>query len=120
MRKPPRSRGGGTTNPNRLSPVVTLTEIGMDVPLEIRFHDLNSSEAAEKRIRERVAKLERLDPRLVACRVGVEKPHRKHRNGNASPVNTALSEHGHTLAGSKTRPQLPAVHTRPQPKHVIT
>ena len=44
----------------------------MDVPLEIAFHNLESSAAVETRVRERVAKLEKLFPRLVACRVVVE------------------------------------------------
>jgi ribosomal subunit interface protein len=54
----------------------------MDGPLEIRFHNLSSSEAVEAAIRERVARLEKFFDRIVSCRVAVEAPHRQHRKGN--------------------------------------
>ncbi len=58
----------------------------MDVPLEIRFHNIDSSEAIEAAIRERAARLERLYDRLTSCRVAVEAPHRQHRKGNVYTV----------------------------------
>lgn len=73
----------------------------MDVPLEIRFHGMDSSEAVEARIREKVAKLEKKYGRLVACRVGIEKPHRQHRTGNVYEVHIELSVPGHDLVVSK-------------------
>lgn len=73
----------------------------MDVPLEIRFHGMDSSETVEERIRDKVAKLERKYGRLVACRVGIEKPHRQHRNGNNYEVHIELSVPGHDLVVSK-------------------
>lgn len=62
----------------------------MDVPLEIRFHNLTPSVAVETAIRERVARLERLYPRLTSCRVAVEAPHRQHRKGNILSVHIDL------------------------------
>lgn len=48
----------------------------MDVPLEIAFHNMERSEYVEARVRERAARLEKLFPRLVSCRVVLEAPHR--------------------------------------------
>ena len=73
----------------------------MDVPLEIRFHGMDSSESVEQRIREKVAKLERKYGRLVACRVGVEKPHNQHRTGNVYEVHIELSVPGTELVVSR-------------------
>jgi cold shock CspA family protein len=44
----------------------------LQVPLEIAFHNIPSIPWAEEEIRSRVAKLERLYDRLVACRVRVD------------------------------------------------
>lgn len=44
----------------------------MQVPLEIAFHNIDSSEWAEQEIRERVAELERIYDRLTSCRVRVD------------------------------------------------
>lgn len=44
----------------------------MQVPLEIAFHNIESSEWAENEIRARVAKLEQLYDRMTSCRVRVD------------------------------------------------
>ena len=44
----------------------------MEVPLEIAFHNVESSKSAEEEIRARVADLERIYGRLISCRVRVE------------------------------------------------
>lgn len=49
--------------------------------LQVTYRDLSSSEALDGRIREHAAKLGELFPKIVACRVTVEEPHRRHRNG---------------------------------------
>lgn len=48
----------------------------MEKPLQITFKNLDSSEYLERLIRERVAHLERLQPRLTGCHVIVRVPHR--------------------------------------------
>lgn len=53
----------------------------MQVPLEIRFHNLDRSEAIEQAIRERAEKLEQFADDIVSCRVTVEAPHKHHRHG---------------------------------------
>jgi ribosome-associated translation inhibitor RaiA/cold shock CspA family protein len=52
----------------------------MDLPLEIAFHNLDTSEPLEARIRERVAKMHRMFAHINSCRVVVEVPHRSPEN----------------------------------------
>ena len=47
----------------------------MQTPVQISFHGLDSSEAVESRIREKVAKLEHFFDRITSARVVVEKHH---------------------------------------------
>ncbi|HET6308362.1 MAG TPA: HPF/RaiA family ribosome-associated protein [Rhodopila sp.] len=73
----------------------------MDRPLEIAFHNLQSSPAVEAELREQVGKLERRFGRLVGCRVSVEMLHRQHRTGNLFEVHVVLSLPGQSLAVSR-------------------
>ena len=53
----------------------------MQVPLQIRFHNMASSEAIEARVRERAARLERFFDAIISCRVTIEAPHKQpHRS----------------------------------------
>ncbi|CAA7623387.1 HPF/RaiA family ribosome-associated protein [Magnetospirillum sp. UT-4] len=70
----------------------------MDDPIEIRFHNLAPSEPMEAAIRERVAKLDRIYPRLTRCLVSVEVPHRQHRKGNQFEVHVEMWVPGGHLA----------------------
>jgi len=72
----------------------------MQTPLEITFHNLPSSAWIEAAIREHVAKLDKLYPRLVGCRVSVEALHRQHRTGNIFEVHVELIVPGRELAVS--------------------
>ncbi len=47
----------------------------MQVPLKISFQNIAASESIEARVRERVARLERLSDEIVSCRVTIEGPH---------------------------------------------
>jgi len=49
----------------------------LQVPLEIAFHNIESSQWAEQEIRARVADLERLYGRLVSCRVRIDQRARR-------------------------------------------
>jgi cold shock CspA family protein/ribosome-associated translation inhibitor RaiA len=49
-----------------------MEEPMLQVPLEIAFHNVPSSEQAEREIRARVAELERLYDRLISCRVRID------------------------------------------------
>jgi ribosome-associated translation inhibitor RaiA/cold shock CspA family protein len=57
----------------------------MQVPLEIAFHNLDSSEWVEREIRERVEDLERIYGRLTSCRVRVDQRARN-ETGKIPPV----------------------------------
>jgi len=69
----------------------------MERPLEIVFHNMPSSPAIERLIREKVQKLEKFYPRIIGCRVAVEEPHRQHRTGNVPEVHVELHVPGQTL-----------------------
>jgi cold shock CspA family protein/ribosome-associated translation inhibitor RaiA len=57
----------------------------LQVPLEIAFHNIESSAWAEQEIRARVADLERLYDRLTSCRVRIDQ-RAKDRSGTIPPV----------------------------------
>jgi cold shock CspA family protein/ribosome-associated translation inhibitor RaiA len=57
----------------------------LQVPLEIAFHNVASSDWAEQEIRARVADLERLYGRLVSCRVRIDQ-RAKDLTGTIPPV----------------------------------
>lgn len=73
----------------------------MKVPLEITFHNLQSSEWVEAAIREQVLKLEKIYPRLVGCRVSIEALHKQHRSGNICDVHIELRLPGGALVVSR-------------------
>jgi ribosomal subunit interface protein len=66
----------------------------MTPPIEISFRDMDSSEAVEARVRERVEKLERFFDRALACRVVIEARHRSSRKGKLYNVRLHLSMPG--------------------------
>lgn len=53
----------------------------MQVPLEITFHNIDSSPSMEAEIRRHAEKLKRFAADIVSCRVAVEAPHKHHRHG---------------------------------------
>lgn len=73
----------------------------MERPLEIAFHNLPPSEALEAEIRKRVTKLEKIFPRLIACRVSVEALHNQHQTGNIFEVHIVLGVPGRDIAVSR-------------------
>jgi len=58
----------------------------MQVPLEIRFHDLDRSDAIEAAVRERALELEHFAREIISCRVTIEAPHRHQRKGKVYRV----------------------------------
>ncbi len=65
----------------------------MQVPLELAFHHVDSTEWAETEVRERVAKLEKMYGRLTACRVKIERSNQAH--GVPPTVRIELGIPGH-------------------------
>ncbi len=73
----------------------------MQIPLQISFRDMPPSAAVEAKIRERAAKLDRFYDRIMACRVVVEAPHRRHHQGKLFHVRVDLTVPGGELAVSR-------------------
>ena len=44
--------------------------------VEVHFHGIEKSDAIEQRVREKVARLQKLFERMTSCRVGIEVPQR--------------------------------------------
>jgi ribosome-associated translation inhibitor RaiA/cold shock CspA family protein len=80
----------------------------MQVPLEVAFHNIDSSDWAEQEIRERVADLEKIYGRLTSCRVRVDQ-RAKNNNGTIPPV-------VHIELGIPGRPDLVVSH---EPDHLM-
>ena len=80
----------------------------LQVPLEIAFHNIDSSEWAEQEIRARVADLEKIYDRLVSCRVRVDQ-RAKNSTGTIPPV-------VHIELGIPGRPDLVVSH---EPEHLL-
>lgn len=57
----------------------------MQVPVEIAFHNLESSDGAEDSIREHIDRLERIFGRMTTCRVRVDQRN-QNSNGTIPPV----------------------------------
>ena len=73
----------------------------MDRPLDIAFHNMDTSPELEAEIRQHVDKLAKLYDRLTACRVSVEALHQQHQTGNVYEVHVVMSvPGGHDLAVS--------------------
>ncbi len=58
----------------------------MQVPLQIRFHKVEPSEAVEAAIRKRAEQLEHFAPDIISCRVTLDAPHKHHHQGNLYQV----------------------------------
>jgi ribosomal subunit interface protein len=69
----------------------------MQVPLQITFRHMATSEALETRIRERVEELDRYFNRIVSCRVAVEQQHARHHKGNLFRVRVDLNVPGRVI-----------------------
>ena len=66
----------------------------MQIPLQVTFRNVKSSEALEEWIREEAAKLETFYDRIMGCRVAVEMLHSHHRKGSRYHVRIDLTMPG--------------------------
>lgn len=72
----------------------------MTTPLQVRFHQLESSEALVDAVRYGVESLERHTDALTACEVTIERVTRRHHKGDHYRVHIELSlPHGHITVG---------------------
>jgi ribosomal subunit interface protein len=74
----------------------------MTLPLQITFHQMDSSPAVRERIEERTEKLEHLYDRIVDCRVVIEAPHRHHQKGNLFSVAVEVNIPGNKLTSHRS------------------
>jgi ribosomal subunit interface protein len=70
----------------------------MQVPLQIVVRNTPHSAALDARIREKAAKLEEFDPRIISCRVTVEESSRHQHQGRQFSVRIDLRVPGHEIA----------------------
>ena len=75
----------------------------MDTPLEIAFHNMDSSNGLEARIRERAAKLERFHNHITSCHVVVEVPNRSQGGAKGYHVRVECRVPGKELVVSHDR-----------------
>jgi cold shock CspA family protein/ribosome-associated translation inhibitor RaiA len=66
----------------------------MQLPIEVRFRNVDSPPAVEALIREEVQKLERFYGGILGCHVMVERPHQHHERGNPYHIRVELTVPG--------------------------
>jgi len=69
----------------------------VQVPVQITFRGMDTSQAVERRIREKVRKLEHLHDRITSCHVVVEAPHRRRQKGKLYLVSIDVTIPGREL-----------------------
>lgn len=73
----------------------------MQIPLQITLRHMETSEALEARIREKVAKLEQLCDQIISCRVLVEAAHHHHHKGYTYQVRLDIGVPGKEIVVSR-------------------
>lgn len=53
----------------------------MKLPIQITFHEVAESESLKRLILDEAELLDQFFPRIMGCRIVIEKPHRSHRKG---------------------------------------
>ncbi len=73
--------------------------VTMQVPLEISYRDVNKTESIESLVREKAAKLEKIEASLTSCRIALERPQKFQSHGNPYRVRIDMRiPPGHELA----------------------
>jgi cold shock CspA family protein/ribosome-associated translation inhibitor RaiA len=78
-------------------------------PLQVTLHGIDPSPAIERTLRRKAAWLRRYHPRITACRVTVEAPHRHHRHGRLYSVRVEVTVPGGDLTATRS-PSLDHTH----------
>jgi len=74
----------------------------MDIPLELSFHNIDSSDAIKEAVKEHLHKLEQLHDHIIGCRVVIEMPHKSQKaSGNPPDVHIVLRVPGKEIVVSK-------------------
>jgi ribosomal subunit interface protein len=80
----------------------------MQVPLEVKFHNVDHSPAVEDAIRKRVDKLERFVDDIISCRAVVELPHKRRHKGDIYHVFVDVEVPGSEIVVSRNPGRLGA------------
>ena len=73
----------------------------MPIDLQTTYRDFAPPMLAEKRIRHRVEKLERLSPRIISCHVVAEESHQRHHKGSLYTVHVNVTLPGGDIVASR-------------------
>jgi ribosomal subunit interface protein len=73
----------------------------MQIPLEIRFQNLERSDFIEAAVRKQAKKLEQFRDDIMSCRVTVESPHKHQRKGRLFRVIINVRTRGDEIAVSR-------------------
>lgn len=73
----------------------------MQLPLQIRFHNLEPSDAVEANIRKHAERLERFCDQIISCRVTIDAPHKHHHQGNMYHVTVDVRTPGDESVASR-------------------
>jgi ribosomal subunit interface protein len=73
----------------------------MQIPLEIRFQNLERSDFIEAAVRKQAKKLEQFRDDIMSCRVTVESPHKHQRKGRLFRVVINVRTRGDEIAVSR-------------------
>jgi len=80
----------------------------MEIPVQVTFRNMSTSNALEAAIREKAAKLEKFHPHILGCRVAVEAARHRHMKGNVFRVRVeVIVPHGEIVASSDTTAPAP-------------
>lgn len=77
----------------------------MKQPLQIRFLDMEPSEAVESAAREKAGKLDRFCPNIMSCQIVVEMTQKHQRQGRPFAVRIDVTVPGHELSVSRVHDQ---------------
>lgn len=73
----------------------------MQLPLQITFRNMDSSDAIETNIREKAEKIERFAEHITSCRVIVEAPHKHQHKGQLYNVKIDITLPGEEIVASR-------------------
>ena len=73
----------------------------MQIPLQIRFQNLEQSDFIEAAVRKHAKKLEQFRDDIVSCRITVESPHKHQRKGRLFRVVITIRTRGDEIAISR-------------------
>ncbi len=76
----------------------------MRIPVQISYRHMEPPPGADEKIHDRVEALDRFFPRIMACRVVVERTHHRHHKGNLFHLRIDLTVPGRELAVTRDPP----------------